>query len=44
MNWRTKFMAAERWVVNASPLILLGKIEHLDLLGALADVIFVPQG
>ncbi|MEN8132161.1 MAG: DUF3368 domain-containing protein [Pseudomonadota bacterium] len=33
----------KRWVVNASPLILLGKTENLDLLGALADVVAVPQ-
>ena len=30
-------------VVNASPLILLGKTRHLDLLAALADTVVVPQ-
>ena len=36
-------MASKRWVVNASPLILLGKTDNLDLLGALADVVAVPR-
>ena len=36
-------MVPKRWVVNASPLILLGKIDKLGLLGALADVVAVPQ-
>jgi predicted nucleic acid-binding protein len=36
-------MATECWVANASPLILLGKIDNLDLLAALADSIVVPQ-
>lgn len=36
-------MAPNRWVVNASPLILLGKIEQIELLGALAGEIAVPQ-
>lgn len=36
-------MATEHWVVNASPLILLGKTDNLDLLGALADVVAVPR-
>jgi predicted nucleic acid-binding protein len=35
-------MAPSRWVVNASPLILLGKIEQIPLLGALAGEIAVP--
>lgn len=26
-------MASSRWVVNASPLILLGKVEQIQLLG-----------
>jgi predicted nucleic acid-binding protein len=30
-------------VVNASPLILLGKTNHLGLLGALADQVVVPK-
>lgn len=33
----------ERWVVNASPLILLAKIGHHSLLGQLADALIVPQ-
>jgi len=36
-------MAHRRWVVNASPLILLGKTEQLGVLGALADQIAVPR-
>ena len=36
-------MASKRWVVNASPLILLGKTDNLELLGALADVVAVPR-
>jgi predicted nucleic acid-binding protein len=34
---------AERWVVNASPLISLGRIGRLDLLSALAVEIVVPD-
>jgi predicted nucleic acid-binding protein len=33
----------ERWVVNASPLISLGRIGRLDLLSALAAEVVVPQ-
>jgi predicted nucleic acid-binding protein len=33
----------ELWVVNASPLILLAKIDHLHLLHALADQVIIPQ-
>ena len=36
-------MADSRWVVNASPLILLGKIGQIGLLSALAARIAVPQ-
>jgi predicted nucleic acid-binding protein len=36
-------MAPDRWVVNASPLILLGKAEQIQLLGALAGEIAVPR-
>ncbi len=31
------------WVVNASPLILLGKTDYLGLLGALANQVVVPR-
>lgn len=31
------------WVVNASPLILLGKIGHAALLGELSDELIVPE-
>jgi predicted nucleic acid-binding protein len=34
---------AERWVVNASPLIVLAKVGHAHLLSALADEIVAPQ-
>ena len=33
----------KRWVVNSSPLILLGKTDNLELLGALTDVAAVPK-
>jgi predicted nucleic acid-binding protein len=36
-------MSSNQWVVNASPLILLGKAQHLELLVALADTVVVPQ-
>lgn len=36
-------MAHRRWVVNASPLILLRKVERIQLLGALADQIAAPR-
>lgn len=36
-------MVHSRWVVNASPLILLGKVEQIQLLGALAEQIAVPR-
>jgi predicted nucleic acid-binding protein len=34
----------ERWVINASPLICLGKIDHLDWLHELATEIVIPRG
>lgn len=34
---------AERWVVNASPLILLAKVSHAHLLPALVAEVVVPQ-
>ncbi len=36
-------MVHSRWVVNASPLILLGKVEQLQLLEALPEQIAVPR-
>ena len=36
-------MPGERWVVNASPLILLGKLRRLDIVEALASSIAVPD-
>ncbi len=33
----------ERWVVNASPLIVLSKVGHQHLLTELADEVVVPQ-
>ena len=36
-------MGNERWIVNASPLILLWKADYLYLLPELADVICVPK-
>jgi predicted nucleic acid-binding protein len=32
------------WVVNASPLILLGKLNRLDLLERMAPTLHVPEG
>jgi predicted nucleic acid-binding protein len=32
-----------KWVVNASPLIILGKISQIDLLGELAERIVIPK-
>jgi len=37
-------MPERRWVVNASPLILLGKIGRLDLLRTLTSALLIPQG
>ena len=36
-------MARSPWIVNASPLILLGKAQRLDLLSALAGQVLIPQ-
>ena len=36
-------MAAERWVVNASPIIVLAKAGHAHLLSDLTDEIVTPQ-
>ena len=33
---------SNKWVVNASPLILLAKVGHLDLLAELADEVIIP--
>ncbi len=32
------------WVVNASPLIVLGKINQIDLLVHVSDTMVIPQG
>ena len=32
----------DTWVINASPLILYGRIQRLDLVAALASVVIVP--
>ncbi len=34
---------SERWILNASPLIVLARIERTDLLLALADELVVPR-
>jgi predicted nucleic acid-binding protein len=34
----------DRWVLNASPLIVFGKISQLDLFSQLADEVVVPRG
>lgn len=36
-------MGSKCWVVNASPLILLGKTQHLDLLDLLAGAVVIPE-
>jgi predicted nucleic acid-binding protein len=35
---------ARRWVVNASPIITLAKIERINLLPQLCDEMVIPQG
>lgn len=35
---------SERWVLNASPLIVFGKIGQLELFARLAQEIVVPRG
>lgn len=37
-------MPERRWVINASPLILLGKIGRLDLLRPLTTALRIPRG
>ena len=37
-------VAAERWVVNASPVILLGKAGIIHLLPQLCAELVVPEG
>jgi predicted nucleic acid-binding protein len=34
---------SERWVLNASPLIVLARIDRTDLLFALADELVMPR-
>ena len=36
-------MTEQTWVINASPLILLGKINQLELVERLASYLIVPQ-
>lgn len=36
-------VTSKPWVVNASPLILLGKLQRLDLLAMLAPSLVVPE-
>ncbi len=43
MNSLEKSKMPEHWVVNASPIIVLAKINQQDILLALADEIVVPQ-
>lgn len=33
-----------KWVVNASPLITLGKISRIDILTKLCDELIIPEG
>jgi predicted nucleic acid-binding protein len=43
MNLRKSGIVSERkWVVNASPVILLGKVGHLGLLEALCTQLIIP--
>jgi len=35
---------ARRWVVNASPLIIFGKLGHIHLLHELCDELVIPSG
>jgi predicted nucleic acid-binding protein len=34
---------SRRWVVNASPLILLGKVGHITLFRDLSDELVIPE-
>jgi predicted nucleic acid-binding protein len=34
----------KRWVVNASPIISLAKIDRIHLLSELCDEVIIPQG
>ena len=36
-------MSSERWVINASPLTLLGKIGRLDLIENLTADVVIPE-
>jgi predicted nucleic acid-binding protein len=37
-------LAVRRWVVNASPVILLARIGKIALLGDLASDLIIPSG
>ena len=37
-------MSNRRWIINASPLILLGKIGQLELLPCLSTDMLIPAG
>jgi predicted nucleic acid-binding protein len=43
MKSKQRLGMSDRWVINASPLIVFGKIGQLDLLIRLAEEIVVPQ-
>lgn len=42
-NWRRKSVVVKRWVVNASPIISLTKIDRIHLLSELCDEVVIPQ-
>jgi len=44
MSWTKISSMAERWVINASPVILLGKAGVIHLLPKLCDELVIPAG
>src|SRR6266536_2175092 len=41
-NWPRDWPVKNNWVVNASPLILLAKVKHLELLLKLSNTLVIP--
>jgi hypothetical protein len=43
-NWKRISGVADRWVVNASPVILLAKAGVIQFLPSLCDELIIPAG